>query len=222
MPAVELLSGGLRLVARHDPPQGPPPAGGLAAAVVCHPHPLFGGTLDNKVVHALARALRESGLHVLRFNFRGSGGSEGRHDAGEGERDDVRAALERVAELAGLPEAAPGRMLVAGYSFGAWVGLTVALRDARVGARIAVAPPVNHYDFKAIGSGGPPLLVAYARDDELVPAALVERFIAGCDPPPRTVAFPAGGHMFHGQAAQLRETVKSWIASLGPGSSPRA
>lgn len=220
MPAVELLSGGLRLVARHDPPEGPPPASGPAAAVVCHPHPLFGGTLDNKVVHALARALRERGLHVLRFNFRGAGGSDGRHEEGAGERDDVRAALERVEELAGLEDAAPGRLLVAGYSFGAWVGLTVALGDERVGARIAVAPPVNHYDFRPIGQGGPPLLVAYARDDELVPAALVERFVAGCEPPPEVLAFAAGGHMFHGQTSLLRESVKSWIASLGPDPSP--
>jgi len=216
VPAVELRSGGLALVARHDPPEGEPPAAGPAAAVVCHPHPLFGGTLENKVVHGLARALRESGLHVLRFNFRGAGGSEGLHEEGAGEREDVRAALDKVAELAGLPADAPGRLLVAGYSFGAWVGLTVALGDARVGARIAVAPPVNHYDFRAIAEAPtPPLLVAWARDDEPAPAAPVERFLTSCAVPPHTVPLPSGGHMFHGQIAALRAAVAGWLASGG-------
>lgn len=218
MPALELRSGELRLVARHEPPLGEPPAGGLRAAVVCHPHPLYGGTLDNKVVHGLARALSEHGLHVLRFNFRGAGGSEGRHDAGRGERTDVRAALDRVVALAGLdgqPGAAESRLLVAGYSFGAFVGLSVALDDPRVAARIAVAPPVNHYDFSAIAAARQPLLVALARDDELVPAALVERFIASCASPPRVVEVPAGGHMFHGQIGLLRKSVGEWLSSLG-------
>ena len=222
MPDVELRSGGLLLVARHDPPESEPPAAGPAAAVVCHPHPLFGGTLENKVVHGLARALREAGLHVLRFNFRGTAGSEGEHDSGAGERDDVRAALDTVAALAGLPADAPGRLLVAGYSFGAWVGLTVALGDARVGARIAVAPPVNHYDFRAIAAAPtPPLLVAWSRDDELVPAALVERFVASCAVPPHTVPLPSGGHMLHGQIAALRAAVGGWLATLEPSDGAR-
>lgn len=220
MPAIELRSGGLRLVAHHDPPQAPPPAAGPLAAVVCHPHPLYGGTLDNKVVHGLARALREAGLHVLRFNFRGAGGSEGSHDAGRGEQDDVRAALDLVTSLAGLSEAssagsAAGKLLLAGYSFGSYVGGTVALSEPRVGALIAVAPPVNHYDFRAIAAARPPRLVAYARDDELVPAALVERFLASCAVAPRVVRLPEGGHMFHGQISALRAAVGAWLAELG-------
>jgi len=218
VPAVELLSAGLRLVARHDPPEGGPPPGRLRAAVVCHPHPLFGGTLDNKVVHGLARALRDSGLHVLRFNFRGAGGSEGRHDEGRAERQDVRAAIDRVAQLAGLGETgagAEGRLVVAGYSFGSWVGLGTALDDPRAAALIAVAPPVDRYDYRAIAASSKPLLVVYARDDELVPAALVERFIASCAVPPATLALPGGGHMLHGQIAALREAAGRWLAGLG-------
>ncbi|HZM00099.1 MAG TPA: alpha/beta hydrolase [Planctomycetota bacterium] len=221
MPDLELRSGGLRLVARHDPPQGPPRAGRLRAAVVCHPHPLFGGTLENKVVHGLARALREHGLHALRFNFRGAGGSEGRHDEGGGEQQDVRAALDAADALAGPgpPDgrdgSADGRLLVAGYSFGSWVGLSVGLDDPRVGALIAVAPPVDRYDYRAIAATTRPLLVVYARDDELVPAALVERFIAGCARPPTALALPTGGHMLHGQIAALRGAVGNWLAGLG-------
>jgi len=214
MPDVALRGPAGRLVARHDPPEAPPPARGPLAAVVCHPHPLFGGTLENKVVHAVARALREGGLHVLRFNFRGAGGSEGRHDGGAGEVDDARAALERVVELAGPAADAPGRLLMAGYSFGSFVGLTAALSDARVGARLAVASPVNFYDYARIAADERPLAVIYAPGDEIVPAALVERWIAGCARPPRVFAVKGTGHEFHGQVHGVRDAAAAFLADL--------
>ena len=198
------------------------PAGAAAAeearavAVVCHPHPLFGGTLDNKVVHALARALRESGLHVLRFNFRGAGGSDGAHDAGAGEVDDARAALDRLVELAGPAAGAPGGLLVAGYSFGSFVGLTAALADARVGARLAVAPPVNFYDYSRIAADERPLAVIFAAADEVVPAALVERWIASCRRPPRVTVVHGTGHMFHGKVHAVRAATADFVAALSP------
>src|ERR1700688_3277636 len=97
------------------------------AAAVCHPHPLFGGTMHNKVVYQTAKTLHRFGLPVLRFNFRGAGLSEGRHDGGRGEQDDVSAALDFLsAEYPGVP------LLVAGFSFGPWVGLRVACGDPRV------------------------------------------------------------------------------------------
>jgi uncharacterized protein len=214
MPEVALSGPAGRLVARHDPPESPPPARGPLAAVVCHPHPLYGGTLENKVVHGVARALREAGLHVLRFNFRGAGGSDGRHDAGAGELDDARAALERVLELAGPAAAGPGRLLVAGYSFGSWVGLSAALDDARVGARLAVAPPVNFYDFSRIAADERPLAVIYAAADELVPAALVERWLASCRRPPQVTVVHGTGHQFHGQVQAVRAAVGAFAADL--------
>ena len=113
MPDVALRGPAGRLVARHDPPEAPPPARGPLAAVVCHPHPLYGGTLENKVVHSVARALREGGLHVLRFNFRGAGGSDGIHDGGAGEVDDarVRKFIETIRDLR-LREGEADRVLV--------------------------------------------------------------------------------------------------------------
>ena len=202
------------LVARHDPPEAPPPAAGPLAAVVCHPHPLYGGTLENKVVHGVARALREGGLHVLRFNFRGTAGSEGRHDGGAGEVDDARAAFARVIELAGPAAAQPGRLLVAGYSFGSFVGLTAALDDPRVGARLAVAPPVNFYDYSRIAADERPLAVIYAPGDEIVPAAVVERWVASCRRPPRVTAIHGAGHEMHGQVHALRDAVAAWLTDL--------
>jgi alpha/beta superfamily hydrolase len=207
------------LVARHDPPAAPLPPGssgmgGPLAAVICHPHPLYGGTLDNKVVHGLMRAVTGAGLHALRFNFRGSGGSEGQHEAGAGEVDDVRAALDRVAELAGPEAGRPGRLLVAGYSFGSFVGLTAALDAARVGARLAVAPPVNFSDFARIAADGRPLAVIYSAADELVPADLVERWIATCRPPPAVTVLRGTGHMFHGQVHAVRDAAAEFVATL--------
>ena len=96
-------------------------------AVVCHPHPLFGGTMHNKVVYQAAKTLHRRGMAVLRFNFRGVGLSEGAHDKGRGEADDVRAALDYLAaEFPSRP------ILLAGFSFGAWVGLRVGCEDSRV------------------------------------------------------------------------------------------
>jgi len=214
VPEVPLHGPAGRLVARHDPPAAPPPAHGPLAAVICHPHPLYGGTLENKVVHGLMRAVTGAGLHALRFNFRGAGGSEGVHEAATGEVGDVRAALQRLVELAGPVAGAPGRLLVAGYSWGGFVGLTAALDDARVGARLLVAPPVNHYDFSRIAADARPLAVIYAAADELVPADLVERWIATCRPAPSVAVVHGTGHMFHGKVHELRDAATAWLAAL--------
>jgi alpha/beta superfamily hydrolase len=214
MPAVELRGPAGLLVARHDPPEAPPPARGPRAALVCHPHPLFGGTLENKVVAAVARTLRERGLHVLRFNFRGAGGSEGEHAGGAGEVDDARAALDRLAALAGPAAASPGALLAAGYSFGSYVALTAALDDARVGALLAIAPPVNFYDYAAIARTAKPLEVVYSAGDEIVPAALVERWLAGCARPPRVTVIRGTGHLFHGKVHEVRTAVEAGLAAL--------
>ncbi len=208
---LELVSPAGRLRALHDVPHGPPPGHGPRAALVCHPHPLHGGTLDNKVVFTLARGLREHGLHVLRFNFRGAGGSEGTHDGGRGELQDARAGLDAAASL--VP-GDPG-LLVAGFSFGAFVGLTAALADPRARALLAVAPPVNHYDFSPIAATALPLAVIYARDDELVPAAQVEAFIASCARPPRVYRVDGCGHLFHARLADIRRALDDALPFLG-------
>ena len=111
-------------------------------AVVCHPHPLFGGTMHNKVVFQAAKALHQRGATVLRFNFRGAGQSEGEHDHGRGEQDDVRAAIDYLAaEFPGRP------ILLAGFSFGSWVGLRVGCEDARVTQLIGLGLPVDNIDM---------------------------------------------------------------------------
>src|SRR5881397_1313824 len=109
-----------------------------AAAAICHPHPLFGGTLHNKVVHAAAEAIVAAGIPVLRFNFRGVGRSAGSHDGGKGEQDDLTAALDHLSErYSGVP------LLSAGYSFGAYVALRAGCRDDRVAALIGIGIPLS-------------------------------------------------------------------------------
>ena len=112
------------------------------AAIVCHPHPLFGGTMHNKVVFRIARAFQDAGFAVLRFNFRGTGRSQGAHDDGRGEQDDLRAAVKFIEEKF------PGAELwLAGFSFGSAVMLRAAACDGRVHAIVAAGVPVSKYDF---------------------------------------------------------------------------
>jgi alpha/beta superfamily hydrolase len=166
--------------------------------------------MDNKVVFTLTRVLRERGLHVLRFNFRGAGGSEGVHDDGRGEEDDVRAALDVAEEL--LAGAGSGRLLIAGFSFGSYVGLSAGVDDPRVGAFLAVAPPVNHYDYPETGDFGVPLGVIWAADDELVPARRVEGWAGYCPGADvQTHRIEGATHLFHGRLGPLRAAVDAFL-----------
>ena len=125
----------------------------MRAAIVCHPHPLFGGTMHNKVVFRIARAFQDSGFAVLRFNFRGTGRSQGEHDHGLGEQDDLRAAIEFVEEK--YPKA---EIWLAGFSFGSAVMLRAAACDDRVRAIVAVGVPASKYAFTKIARCGKPKL----------------------------------------------------------------
>ena len=220
MPRLELTSPVGPLKAIHDPPEaGATPPGRLRAALVCHPHPLHGGTMDNKVVHTLAKTLARRGLHVLRFNFRGAGGSAGEHDDGRGETDDARRALGELMDLAGL--SAPGRLLVAGFSFGSFVGLSAAVGDGRVGALVAVAPPVDYYTYPAPDALDVPLCVLAAEEDELVDLGAVEAW-AGPPrrPEDRRVRIAGAGHLFHARLGPLRDGLDDFLDGLAGGQAP--
>jgi len=153
---VRFASGELTLVGVLHRPQG----SGLPAVAVCHPHPLYGGDMENNVVLALCNALTGGGMMALRFNFRGVGGSGGSHGGGVGEREDARAALDF---LAGLAEVDSGRLGLAGYSFGALVALTAG--DERVRAVAAVSPPAGGLDAGRVQPDIPTLLISGDRDD---------------------------------------------------------
>jgi hypothetical protein len=170
-------------------------------ALVCHPHPLYGGTMDNKVVYTVARALQSAGVATLRFNFRGVGASEGTYDEGKGEMQDAAA----VADF-GAARWPNRRLLLAGFSFGAFVALRLALtRDtARL---ITVAPPVGRFDFSTLSAPACPWLVVQGDADEMVDPHAVFAWVERLDPRPRLLVMPGVGHFFHGHLTELRDAV---------------
>ncbi len=167
-------------------------------AIVCHPHPLHGGTLLNKVVHYLARSCRELGLASLRFNYRGVGKSEGGYGEGVGESEDLLAIIDW------LTEHYPGTPLwLAGFSFGSYVALRAAgLRP--VAQLITIAPAVNRLDFSDLPIPNCPWLLVHGEADEIVPFAEVVAWLETVTPSPETVYLEGVGHFFHGQLPQLQ------------------
>ncbi len=189
-----------------DPTDGAAPA---AVGVVCHPHPLYGGTMQNKVVHTLARAMQELGVPTLRFNFRGVGRSAGRYADGVGEAQDALAAIE-FARRRWRREA----LWLGGFSFGAAVAfeVSVAVRPERL---VTVAPPVARMELAAKERPGCPWLIVQGDEDELVDIAEVRDWAEGFMPPPRLEVFTGAEHFFHGRLAELRAAVRGFLVEPG-------
>ena len=185
------------------------------AAVVCHPHPLFGGTLHNKVVFHTMKALNGFGFPVLRFNFRGTGLSQGEHDQGIGEVADVRAALDWLDAEYHLP------LLFAGFSFGAAVGLRAACADSRVRAVIGVGTPVGPvaadaeeprvYTFDFMQDCAKPKLFVSGARDQFGPRAKLEALLASVPEPKKLVLIEGADHFFQGRLRELREAMEAWV-----------
>jgi len=178
------------------------------AAVVCHPHPLYGGTMHNKVVYCAAKTLHSLGLPVLRFNFRGAGQSEGAHDKGHGEQGDVAAALDFLsAEFSGTP------IVLAGFSFGSVVGLRVACGDARVPRLIALGLPVNRLETNWLRACVKPKLFLHGANDEHGDIATLEALFATLPGPKQLVVVPAADHFFTGKLEQVEAAIRAWMAT---------
>lgn len=185
------------------------------AAVVCHPHPLFGGTLHNKVVFHAMKALNSFGFPVLRFNFRGAGLSQGEHDEGDGEVDDVRAALDWLDREFHLP------LVLAGFSFGSAVGLRAACPDARVRALIGVGTPVvpvaeateepRIYTYEFLRECTKPKLFISGARDQFGPRAKLEELAANAADPKKLVIIEGADHFFEGRLRELREAIEAWV-----------
>lgn len=182
-------------------------------ALVCHPHPLFGGTMSNKVAYTLAAAALRAGLYALRFNFRGAGRSEGAHDQGRGETEDVLFLAEWMRQR--LPGA---RLVLAGFSFGAFVSLQAAVRAQPV-LQISIAPPFGKYFGDAAAPARPPCpwLVVHGVDDEVVSFDETRALLAQYVPPPELVTMDGTGHFFHGRLADLQDAVLSFMQKNWPG-----
>ena len=169
-------------------------------ALIAHPNPVEGGTLDNKVVHTLARTFFALSYLAVRFNYRGVGQSEGTYDAGRGEVDDARAVLAHVREQAGdLP------LLLAGFSFGAFIVSQLAPEET-VQRMVLVGPAVGRF---AVGNVGADTIVVHGEQDDVVPLADVMNWARPQELP--VVVFPGCGHFFHGRLTQLSRVVASLV-----------
>jgi uncharacterized protein len=177
------------------------------AAIVCHPHPLFGGTMHNKVVFRIARAFQDAGFAVLRFNFRGTGKSEGIHDNGQGEQDDLRAAL-RLIE-AKYPKAA---LWLAGFSFGAAVMLRAACGDEPARALVAAGTPVSKHDFSHLRPCKKPKLFVQGALDEFGSAEDLKRLVATFEGINSLRIIEGADHFFEGHLPEVFQAITDFIA----------
>ena len=175
-------------------------------AVVCHPHPLFGGTMHNKVVFQVAKTLHLHGIPVLRFNFRGAGLSEGKHDNGRGETGDVRAALDYLAkEFPAKP------ILLAGFSFGSYVGLRVGCEDSRVAELVGLGIPVNDSDLSFLTECKKPKLILQGGRDQYGARDRVEFLFARMPEPKKLVFIESVDHFFSGKLPQMGRALSKWL-----------
>jgi uncharacterized protein len=187
------------------------PAIPLLAAVICHPHPLFGGTMHNKVVYNAAKTMDALGIPVLRFNFRGAGLSAGEHGKGRGEQGDVQAALDFLAaQFPGIP------LLLAGFSFGSLVGLRVGCRDARVKELIGIGIPVNGSDFSFLVDCPKPKLFVHGANDKFGARKKVEEVIAALPGENRLVVVENADHFFAGHLDEFNAAIAAWLTERHP------
>ncbi len=186
-------------------------------AILCHPHPLYGGTMDNLVVVHVARALLDRGLASLRFNFRGVGGSEGHFADGQGELNDVGGAMDWLRTQPGIDWA---HLYLVGYSFGAWVALRYAITDERIQGYVGIGFPAG----RLLESPTPPdaAIRAYTRPklfltgdaDELTPLPALRDFVAGLAEPKTLHVLRAADHFFTGRTQEVGELVGEFLAGL--------
>ena len=195
-----ILSGSLKLEALLDL------ADGTAGAVVTHPHPLYGGDMENGVVESIVGAYRGKGYSTLRFNFRGVGMSQGRYDEGRGEQEDVRSAIQFFASHGKT------RIHLAGYSFGAWVNARAVPTDPPVNGLLLVSPPVAFLDFSAVGFLATLKLVVAGSHDQFAPPERIHAFLRGWNPAARFEVIAGADHFYWGYAAELERIL---AASLG-------
>ena len=177
-------------------------------AVVCHPHPMGGGTLHNKVVVRAARGLEAANIATLRFNFRGVGASGGRHDEGQGEVDDVNAAIEWAKKKV------PGKkLIVGGFSFGAWVSSRAACERPDVDAVFLIGTPVNKYDFDYLRHCEKPMLLVHGTQDEHGDVSKLEKLVPHVRNA-ESVIITGADHFFTKQLEALEETMRGWAEEL--------
>lgn len=182
-------------------------------SLVCHPHPLYGGTMHNKVVYRAAKAALSHGFPTLRFNFRGVGESEGTFADSIGEREDVRAALDYLEERFPQPP-----ICVMGFSFGAAVGLAVGATDPRVVALVGLALPTESLDFDFLANLRKPTLIVQGTLDQYSSRRKVESLFAALEGPKRLHWVEGAEHFFAGKLAEVQDVIAAFLGEIAHGS----
>ena len=176
-----------------------------ATMVICHPHPEHGGTMHNKVVTVMERSMRELGLRTIRFNFRCAGESEGEHDDGYGETDDLFTVIEWVRRTRPNDE-----LWLGGFSFGSFICMRAA-QNLKLGQLILIAPPVDRYEFSQLQTPDCPWLVVQGDEDEVVCLEDVACWIEKLELQPDFLIMEQAGHFFHRRLMDLRGLLKNGV-----------
>ena len=179
-----------------------------AVAVLAHPHPQHGGTMHNKVVYRSAKTLSQLGCATLRFNFRGVGKSDGTYDEGRGEADDFRAAVDWVTRQ--YPDL---DVWAAGFSFGAWIALTVGAGDTRVSLLLGIAP-LTHYDLTEFRRSPKPKFLIHGEADELIPLQDMWRLYGELEEPKELVVIDAADHLFDGRVSEVGDAIETLLGDF--------
>ena len=205
---VSSSSGGLILEGILAIPEG---TGPFPAVIVCHPHPLYGGSMDNNVVNSLSETLARSSLASLKFNFRGVGGSQGEFGQGIGEREDVEAAISFTSTV---KEVDSKRIGLAGYSAGAGFALPVGFNDDRIRALAAVSPPLPMFDFDFLKSCPKPKLLISGSKDELIPIDQFLEFCQNLPEPKECESIEGADHFWWGYESSLAAKVTAFFTKV--------
>jgi alpha/beta superfamily hydrolase len=179
------------------------------SVVLCHPHPVYGGTMDNKVIFRVSKTIAQAGFAALRFNFRGAGKSSGMYDHGLGEKDDVAAAIDWVWKRY------PGKPIaVLGYSFGAWVGLQVGCRDSRVNAVVGIGLPLDLYDFEYLVDYSNPSLYIVGTEDEFCSRENLDDLARRLSSVSRIERLQNADHFFSDRIEEVQKIIESFFSDL--------
>ncbi|HBC57052.1 MAG TPA: alpha/beta hydrolase [Gammaproteobacteria bacterium] len=209
---IETKSGRIELDISLPLPEEPPRETNkkVKSVVLCHPHPQFGGSMNNKVVHTLAKTTVSAGHRAIRFNFRGVGASEGQFDHGVGEREDLASVVRAI-----LEQFPTEPLLLAGFSFGAYVAAEFCTQESnhcRVDALCLVAPPIGRMSFSSSASLELPLTVIAAEDDELIPTDRIRHWSTEAADIQRFTVIQGASHFFHGKLRQLSDAFFPFIS----------
>ncbi len=207
-------SSGIKLEGLLSNPEAFSAKGGV---VLCHPHPQYGGDMHHPVITSGVQGAHEAGFSALRFNFRGVGESEGAYSDGIGERGDVQAAIDC---LSSMLEDGNRPLALFGYSFGAWVGTPVAVRDERIQGIVIVAPPLEMYDFGFLRGCKKKKKIVAGSEDSFCPSSLLERWYQSLDEPKSLALLEGADHFFFGWDQSLLPLVAEFLKTLPSSSTP--